>query len=238
MKRVGVVGGLSPESTSLYYKVMINEYRIIKKDDNYPEIVVYSLSFGRFTQFMREGRKGEALNYLEKALKSLEAAGCDFALISANTPHMFYDDLSKKVNIPLLNIIDVLAEALKKDGVKTVGVLGTYTTMTSGFYIERLERHGVKAIVPEGKDAEVVNDIIMNELTKGILNESSTHLIEGIVEKLKARGAEAISLSCTELPLLIKESIAGLKTYDTAKLHAKRAVRIALGLEDFPPPPE
>ncbi len=238
MLRIGVVGGLSPESTLLYYRYMINEYRKLRTDENYPEIIVYSLSFGKFADLMRAGKREEAKNYVLEAVKALEGAGCGLVLISANTPHIFYDEISKAVSTPLLNIIDVLAEALRKEGIAKVGILGTYTTMTSGFYAERLSRHGIKAISPEGKDAEVVDRIIMEELTQGMINESSRRLLADIGEKLKARGAEAIALACTELPLLIKDHLAGLKVFDTAQLHAKKAVRVSLGVEDFPPKPE
>ena len=237
-KRVGVIGGLSPESTLLYYRYMVDEYRRLRSDNNYPEICIYSLSFGKFSTYMKARKLEEAKNYLISAVRSLEKTGCGFALISANTPHIFYEEVVKSVKIPLLNIIDVLAEALRKDGVKKIGVLGTYETMTSDFYVGRLEAHGIKAITPNGRDAELVNSIIMDELTNGIINNSSKKLIEEVAEKLVARGAKAITLSCTELPLLFREWVGGVRAYNTAELHARKATRIAVGLEDFPKAPE
>ena len=235
-KRIGIVGGLSPESTLLYYRYMVDEYRRLKNDGNYPEIIIYSLSFGKFETYMKARKLNEATQYLVYAVKALESIGCKFALISANTPHIFYDEVSKSVKIPLLNIIDVLAEALKKDKVAKVGVLGTYETMTSNFYLNRLEAHGIKAIAPDGRDAELINSIIIDELTKGIINSSSKKLVEEVAKKLIARGAQAITLSCTELPLLFKEWVAEIKAYNTAELHARKAVRIAVGVDEFPNP--
>ncbi len=237
-KRIGIIGGLSPESTLLYYRYMIDEYRRLNNDNNYPEIIIYSLSFGKFSTYVKARKLDEAADYIGNAVKALENAGCEFALISANTPHMLYDKITKEVRIPLLNIIDVLAETLKKDKIGKVGVLGTYDTMTSGFYLDRLEKHGIKAIAPDGRDAELINSIIMDELTKGIINNSSKKLVEEVAKKLIARGAQAITLSCTELPLLFKEWVAEVKAYNTAELHARKSIRIAVGIEDFPEPPK
>jgi len=237
-EKIGIIGGLSPESTLLYYRYMIDEYRRLKNDSSYPEIIIYSLSFGKFSTYMKARKLDGAVHYLIHAAKALESIGCQFALISANTPHMFYDKVTKEVKIPLLNIIDVLAETLKKDKIEKVGILGTYDTMTSDFYLKRLEKHGIKAIAPDGRDAELINSIIMDELTKGIINSSSKKLVEEVAKKLIARGAQAITLSCTELPLLFKEWVAEVKAYNTAELHARKAIRIALGIDDFPEPPK
>jgi len=218
---------------------MIDEYRRLRRDPNYPEILIYSLSFGKFSRQMSEKKFSEAAEYISEALKTLEKAGCSLALISANTPHMLWDRFSSSVKIPILHIVDVLAESLKKDRVKNVGILGTYTTMMSSFYAARLKAHGLRVIVPNEQDARVVHEVIMKELTEGLVKEDSRKALEKVAERLVNKGAEAITLSCTELPLLFPDKrIAGVKAYDTAELHARKAMRISLKMEVFPKSPE
>ena len=231
MKKIGIVGGLSPESTILYYKTIVNEYRRRFQREDYPVIIVYSLSFGLFKEHVSRGNHSGAVGMLIEAVESLYRAGADFALISANTPHMFYEEVRAKSPIPLLNIIDCLAEEARRDGVTRIGLLGTKYTLTKGFYAERLRRHGMEAIIPDREDIELVNNVIFNELTWGIIREESKRKIIEVIKRLKEKGAQAIALACTELPLLFKdtEEVVGLKLYDTARIHATKALEHALG---------
>ncbi len=228
MKRIGIVGGLSPESTILYYKTIVEEHRRRFGDDRYPVIMIYSVSFGSFTELVRQGRRREAIRMLSEAISSLSRAGADFALIAANTPHMFYDELSSTSPIPLLSIVDALAEKLKEDGARRVGLLGTKTTMTQGFYAEMLDRHGIKVVVPDPEDMETVNKVIFEELTRGIVKPESRIRIAEIARKLVNQGAQGVALACTELPLLFQEPLEDIKLYDTARIHAVKALDYAL----------
>ncbi len=227
MKNIGIIGGLSPESTILYYKTIINEYRRKFKNENYPNIIIYSVNFGYFTQLIEENRLEEAANLLIEAGKSLEKAGANFIIISANTPHMLLNYITPKINIPIISIIDSLAEELKKDKVKKVGLLGTKFTLTKQFYTKGLEKHNIKTIIPEPNDINIVNKIIYEELVKGIIREESKNKLIKIIKKLIEMGAEGIALACTELPLLIKGKINNIKLYDTAKIHAIKALEYA-----------
>jgi len=227
-KRIGIVGGLSPESTVLYYKTIVEEYRRRFGNESYPVIIIYSVNFEAFTRAVEEGRDGDAKAILLEAIEALARVGADFALISANTPHMYFDDLAKSSPIPLLSIIDALAEELRKDGVKRVGLLGTKFTLTRGFYVEGLRRHGIEAIVPSPEDIDLVNNVIYQELVKGVVKESSRRAVEGVIERLKQRGVQGVALACTELPLLLTGEVAGLKLYDTARIHAVKALEHAL----------
>lgn len=231
MRKIGIVGGLSPESTVLYYKTIVEEYRRRFHREDYPVIIVYSVRFGLFREYIGMGVHDKAVELLVNAVESLYRAGADFALISANTPHMFYDEVAARSPIPLLNIIDCLAEEAGKDGVSRIGLLGTKYTLTQGFYSNRLRKHGLEAIIPDREDAELVNDIIFNELTWGIVREESRKKIIEVMERLKEKGAEAIALACTELPLLFKgiQEVNGIKLYDTARVHALKALEYALG---------
>ncbi len=228
MKTIGIVGGLSPESTVLYYTNIIEEYRRRYRNEEYPEIIIYSVNFGKFTRLMEKGRFKEAADIIIKAIKALHKAGADFAIISANTPHIAFDYIASQSPIPLINIIDSLAEELKKDNIGRIGLLGTKFTLTHNFYVEGLRKHGINAIVPDLEDVEVINRIIYEELTKGIVNEYSRKLLLKIIEKLIRKGAEAIVLACTELPLILKENMTNVKLYDTAKIHSIKALEYAL----------
>jgi aspartate racemase len=221
---LGIVGGLSPESTILYYKYLVREYLNKHGGRQYPRVLIYSVDFAGFSEAMRSGNRTKALEILTEAVTSLMQGGADLIIISANTPHMLFDDVVKATGARMIHIADSLAKALKRDGVRRVGLLGTKVTLTKGFYAERLAKHGIEAITPSAKDIEVVNEIIMAELTKGIIKEESRKVIEGIAEKLVKRGAQAIALACTELPLLIKGEVAGVKAYDTALEHVRDAL--------------
>ncbi len=227
MKRIGLVGGLSPESTILYYKTIVGEYRRRFRDENYPVIIIYSVGFGEFTEYMRRREYGKAAGILIDAVKALYRAGADFALITANTPHLLYDKVAGESPIPLINIIDALAEKLLEDGVKRIGLLGTRYTLTLGFYSDRLKQYGIETIIPDPRDIEVVNRIIYDELVKGNIREDSRIKIHGIMEKLVEKGAEGIALACTELPL-IAYGFEKAPIYDTARIHALKALDEAL----------
>ena len=223
MKSIGIIGGLSPESTILYYKTIIEEYRRKFKDENYPNIIIYSVNFGKFTKLISEG-KDEAAEMLVEAAKSLEKAGASCILIAANTPHMLLNYIKARVETPIISIVDALAEELKKDNVKTVGLLGTKFTLTKPFYIEGLRKHGINALTPQPEDIELVNKIIYQELVRGIVRSESKKQLVKVIEKLIDNGAQGIALACTELPLLITGKVNNIKLYNTAKIHATKAL--------------
>jgi len=228
MKTIGIVGGLSPESTVLYYSNIIEEYRRKCRNEEYPEIIIYSVNFGKFTRLMERGKFKEAADIIVKAIKALHKAGADFAIISANTPHIAFNYIASQSPIPLISIIDSLAEELKRNSIGRIGLLGTKFTLTHGFYVEGLRKHGIKAIVPDLKDVETANRIIYDELTKGIVKDSSRKMLLKIIGKLVKKGAEAIALACTELPLILKENMVNVKLYDTVRIHSIKALEYAL----------
>ena len=228
MKNIGIVGGLSPESTILYYRTIIEEYRRIFSNENYPSIIIYSVNFGKFTELIKKGKQREAADLLIKAVKSLQSAGADFALIAANTPHMFFDYITSHSSITLLSIIDALAETLKRDNINKVGLLGTKFTLTQEFYIKGLKKHNIEAIIPESNDIDVVNTIIYEELVKGIFKKESRDKLIKIVKKLIKKGAKGIALACTEMPLLISRTNDRVKLYDNARIHAIKELKYAI----------
>jgi len=227
LKNIGIIGGLSPESTILYYKVIVDDYRRRFQSENYPNIIIYSVNFGEFTKLISEGRNEDAAKILVEAAKALERAGADFIVIAANTPHMLLNYIEPEIKVPILSIIDALAEELKKDRVEVVGLLGTKFTLTKPFYVEGLKKHGVKALIPESKDIDLVNKIIYQELVKGIIRDESRRQLIEVIRRLINRGARGVALACTELPLLVSGKVDNVKLYDTAKIHAIKALEYA-----------
>lgn len=187
MRKIGIVGGLSPESTILYYRTIVEEYRRRFKSESYPDVIIYSVNFEKFSKALMEGRSNDAFNIILRAIEALHRAGADFALISANTPHIFFDELVTKSPIPLISIIDALAEELLRDGVKVVGLLGTKVTLTHNFYVKGLSKYGIKVVLPRGADVDLINRVIYEELVKGVIKRESREAVIDVIRKLKVR---------------------------------------------------
>jgi aspartate racemase len=226
MKTIGLIGGMSWESTATYYR-LINEG--VKKSYggfHSAKILLYSVDFAEIEKLQVAGKWQEAGQLLSDAASRLERAGADCMMICTNTMHKVADQVASSIRIPLLHIADATAERIVKDGVKTVGLLGTSFTMEQEFYRGRLEsRYGLQVVIPEETDRKIVHDVIFNELCLGQIQEKSRLEYRRIAEDLSRRGAEAIILGCTEISLLLRSKDTGLKLYDTTALHAARGVR-------------
>lgn len=226
-KKIGILGGLSPESTSTYYNHIIREYAKRYTDDNYPEIIIYSVNFREFIDWQNKERWDLAANKMIEVFNILEKAGADFGLIATNTMHIVLDKVQSEISIPILSIIESTAEVINQEKIKTVGLLGTIFTMSRDFYKQGLEKKGIATLVPENKEQELINKIIFQELSKGIIKpQSKTEYIK-IINKLKTRGAEGIILGCTEIPLLISGEDCTIRLYDTTRIHAQKALNFA-----------
>lgn len=227
-KKIGILGGLTPESTVTYYLHIVHRYYELRGDHGYPECVILGVSFQKYEDWMMGGDWGSIEEELVKGLKTLENAGADFAVIATNTMHILFDRLQSRTRLPLLSIVDATAEAVKDEGIKNVGLIGTSFTMSKPFYREGLAGHGVDVVIPEKEDREYIQRIIFEELSVGKLTEESREGFLRIIDKLVDRGAEGIVLGCTEIPLLVKQGDAQVKLFDTAVLHAERALKYAL----------
>ena len=229
MKTIGLLGGMSWESTLEYYK-MINE-GIKKKLGGLhsAKIAMVSVDFEPIEKLQHQGHWNEMAKMLSNDAKSIEKAGADFLLICTNTMHKVAADIENSIRIPLFHIADATAEELIKEGIKTVGLLGTAFTMEEDFYKGRLtKKYGLKVITPNKKDREIIHKIIYNELCLGKVKEDSKKEYLRIINELGKNGAEGVILGCTEIGLLVKQSDTDIKLFDTTQIHAKKAVELAL----------
>jgi aspartate racemase len=229
MKTIGLVGGMSWESTLEYYRI-INQ-RVKEKLGGFhsAKIVMYSVDFQEVESRQHEGRWEELTALMIDAARRVERAGAELLVICTNTMHLMAGEVQAGVGIPLLHIVDVTAKAVKSRGLERVGLLGTRFTMEKDFYKERLRRgHGLEVLVPEEKERELIHAILYDELCLGVIREESRRTFQKIIAGLKARGGQGIILGCTEIPLLVSQKDYDLPLFDTTTLHAEAAVDYAL----------
>jgi aspartate racemase len=228
MKRIGILGGMSPESTIHYYQLMVQSFIQQFGSHGYPEIVIFSVSFKQYIHWQEAGDWEAIGKELAKGAQILENAGADFVVIATNTMHKVVDEIQEAVTIPVLNLLDVVAKSLLTKGISTTGLLGTRYTMEDGFYAAGLAKHGIEAVVPNSKDRDLVHGVIYDELIKGVILPSSKKDFLRIVDDLQRNGARGVVLGCTEIPMLLGDSDVSIPVFDTTKLHAEAALRFAL----------
>lgn len=230
MKTIGLLGGMSWESTELYYR-WINE-GIKKKLGGLhsARIAMVSVDFQEIEALQHEQKWDEAGAVLAKAAQQVEAAGADFLLICTNTMHKVAPQIERAIHIPILHLADATAERIKTKGIKTIGLLGTNFTMEQAFYKGRLiEKHGLNVIVPSVTDRQIVHRIIYDELCLGIVKEESRQEYLRIMQQMHAEGAEGIIEGCTEIVMLVQQVHTDIVLFDTTAIHAEAAVAKALG---------
>ena len=227
-KVIGILGGMSPESTVEYYRYITRTYTERYGDYGYPEILVYSVSFQPFVDWPNEGRWDLVARGLGEAAQKLEAAGADFILIATNTMHIVLNEVQASVDVPMLSLLDAVGEAVLAKGLKTLGLLGTRFTMEESFYQDALASMGIAVLVPGPDDREYVNRVIYDELVAGRIRDESRVEFVRIAESLAQRGAEGIILGCTEIPLLLSKDDSGLPLFDTTTIHAEAALEYAI----------
>jgi aspartate racemase len=227
-RRIGILGGMSPESTVTYYEHITRTYTERYGDYGYPEILIYSVNFQKYVEWQREGRWSEAAVEMAAALERLREAGAGFGLIATNTMHIVFDEVQQAVRMPLLSIVDATAEVILSAGLRTVGLLGTVFTMREAFYREGLAKSGIRVLAPEPRDQDGINTVIFEELCRGEIRFESRQMLLEITEKLRSEGAEGIVLGCTELPLLIRPRDCALPLFNTAIVHAQKALDYAV----------
>jgi aspartate racemase len=228
MKKIGILGGMSPESTTLYYEHITRTYTARFGDYGYPEILIYSVNFQKFVDWQHAGQWNEAAREMADALERLHVAGADVGLIATNTMHIVFEEVQRAVHMPLLSIVQATAEAIHAAGLRSVGLLGTVFTMKERFFRDGLERWGIKVLVPEPSAQQRINDVIYKELCKGEIRPNSRQLFLETIESLRHCGAQGIILGCTEIPLLVEPKHCDLPLFNAALLHAGKALDFAL----------
>jgi aspartate racemase len=226
-KRIGILGGMSPESTVAYYEYITRTYTERHGDYGYPEILIYSVSFQPYVDWPNQDRWDLVAQGLSQAAETLEAAGADLILIATNTMHLVFDQVQAQVDVPMLSLLDATAKAILARGLRKVGLLGTRFTMEQGFYQEALAHQGLDVLVPEAEDRSYVNHVIYEELVAGQIRDESRARFLDIIQELVDRGAEGVILGCTEIPLLVSEADAGIPLFDTTSIHAEAALTYA-----------
>ena len=229
MKTIGLVGGLSWESSKEYYRIMNETVNERLGGLRSAKCMLYSLDFAEIREIQQTKGWDEVTKILIDAAQRLEAAGADIVVICANTMHKFVPEIERRIHVPILHIADATAEKILEKGLKKVGLLGTKMTMEEDFYKGRIrERFGVDVLVPDKDDRDFIERVIFDELCVGKMNASSKKRFKQIIGKLVENGAEGIILGCTEIPLLIKQEDVNVPIFDTAEIHAKAAVEFAL----------
>lgn len=229
MKRIGLIGGLSPESTVHYYQILCREYNRERGGLNFPEITLESLNLQQLvTLFAKDDWDGVAAILLT-ALQRLKQAGAEFAAILANTPHNAYDRIRDVSPLAILTIMDATTTALKRDGRRTVALLGTKPTMEFGFFQKHFFAAGIETRVPDAPQRQELDRIIWEELSHGTVQTSSRAVTRTMLADLEGQGVEAVILGCTELSMLIQATDTDLPLYDTTRLHADTILEFALG---------
>lgn len=227
-RKIGILGGMSPESTVTYYEYITRAYTTRFGDFGYPEILIYSVNFQEFVDWQRGGDWDHAAEAMAGALSRLHEAGADFGLIATNTMHIVFDQVQAAVPMPLLSIVEATAHAIGQAKVRKIGLLGTGFTMRAAFFRKGLERAGIEALVPEPSDQQTTHDIIYNELCRGEIRQESRDALVAIIRRLRDQGAEGAILGCTELPLLVGPDDCDIPLFDTTRLHAQRALECSL----------
>lgn len=233
MKRIGIIGGLGPEATVDYYKEIIISFDQINGEGsfNYPEIIIYSVNLGKLLQLFDEKRFEESIDYLVAAIEKVKKAGADFAVLSANTPHLLYDQIQSRVDISLISIVEACALRAQEKGLKSCGLLGTKFTMQNTFYQEVFERYQITLAVPESQQILYINNKLFSEMELGIFKDETKKGFLDIVSDLKVKhGIDSIILGCTEFPIMFREKeYLGLPFLNTTQIHVEAIIKECLG---------
>lgn len=228
MQTIGLIGGMSWESSAKYYQLINQEVKKQLGGLHSAKSIMYSVDFAETQRYQAEGEWEKAGHVLGDAALTLEKAGADFIIICTNTMHKVIAYIEEKISIPILHIADATANQILKSDVRTIGLLGTKYTMEQDFYKSRIESNGIKVLVPNREDREVINRVIFEELCLGDIQQSSRESYQKVIKSLIDDGAEGIILGCTEIGLLIRPEDAEVPLFDTTVIHALEAVKMAL----------
>jgi aspartate racemase len=229
MKTIGLIGGMSWESSAQYYAIINRAVRDRVGGSHSAKILMHSLDFGEIERLQHDGDWSSLTVQMVNVAKRIQAGGADFVLICSNTMHLMADAMAAEIDIPLLHVVDQTSAAIVKAGLKRVGLLGTAFTMERPFYRDRLAAAGLEVLIPSDADRRDVHRVIYEELVAGKFEPISRQIYREVIARLVERGAQAIVLGCTEIMLLVDQSDSAVPLFDTTSLHALAAVDLALG---------
>ncbi len=228
MNRIGILGGMSYESTIKYYDLLLEKYYEKFNDFNYPEVIIFSVNFQKLIDYELGGNKEKYIEYLMSAIKSLENGGVTFIVMAANSPHAVYNDLENLSEVPILSIVKATAEKAKKEKMKKLLLLGIKFTMQNTFYQDYFKKIGVEVITPSNDEQDVIDKIIFDELVIGFFEQESKKKLLQIINEYQVDGA---ILGCTELPLILTQNDTEIKLFDTLQIHVDATMDYYLSLE-------
>jgi aspartate racemase len=228
MKTIGLLGGMSWESSALYYQLVNEGVRDAAGGLHSARCLMSSVDFAVIEDLQVRGAWAEAGDLLAGEAAALESIGADCIVLCTNTMHKVADTIAAAISVPMLHVVDVTAAAIRTAGVGTVALLGTRFTMEESFYRDRLTDHGLSVLEPPAEDRRVVNDVIYDELVRGEIRQESLHAYQAIIERMVKRGAEGVILGCTEIELLVDPDSCPVPAFPTTRLHARAAVEFAL----------
>ena len=229
MKTIGLIGGMSWESTVTYYQIINETVKHQLGGLHSAKILLYSVDFAEIEEYQAKGQWDKSAEVLARVAVNLEQAGADFIVICTNTMHKVVPQIREKIHVPVLHIAEATAEVLKEKGIGKVGLLGTKYTMTQDFYKNKLLDAGIEVVIPDASGVETVNDVIYQELCLGIIREDSKQKFVRIIAQLQEAGAQGVILGCTEIGLLIQQADTQLPVFDTTQIHAAKAALYAIG---------
>jgi len=232
MKRIGIIGGIGPESTVDYYKLIIGAFHQKQADLGYPEIIIFSANLSSLMRILEANDWEHLTDWLLEKVVALQKAGAEFAVIGSNTPHIVFDEVSSKSPIPMLSIIEETCKNAKKRGYKKLGLLGTKFTMKSDFFKKQFGSNEMAVIVPEKEDQELIHHRLFSEIELGIIKDSTRAELLSIIKKMIDRHyIDAVILGCTELPLILSQDDFGIPLLNTTAIHAESIVSYCIGEE-------
>jgi aspartate racemase len=228
MKTVGLIGGMSWESTKHYYQLMNQQVHAKLGGHHSIEAIIYSVNFERILKLVHQNEWEKVAEEIAKLAKKIEIAGASFLILTSNAIHKVFSQVQTAIGIPILHIADPTAEVIQKAGIQKIALLGTKVTMEESFYKDRLlKKAGIETLIPDDEDRDFIHKIIFGELTIGKIEDSSRKKILTIINKLWSRGARGIILGCTELTLLVSQKDTPVPLFDTTTLHVTAAVDLA-----------
>lgn len=229
MKKLGLVGGMGPESTIPYYRDIVYGVQEALGKPIFPELSIESVNVFKVLELCGEKKYDELTEYLMNAINNLSNSGASFAALSANTPHIVFDRLNEQSPIPLISIVEATCEEANRRGLKKIGLLGTIFTMTGEFFKNPFGKSGIKVVIPSKSEMEMINEKISTELELGIVKEETLSVFQKVITRMKSEDEiEAIVLGCTELPLLLNDKVSAVPCLDTMQIHISSIVKTIL----------